>query len=156
MVEIIPDHVLAFYSRLFLVEKVTGEWRPILDLVPLNSYVALLKFRIKMVLPALSPFERETLFSIDMKDAYFQIPILPESKPFLLIVVDENTHHMKVLYSGFLQLPWVFTRLFALVYKWYIKRTFICFLCRKLNSHYRLSAPCSRVLLSTSTTDRTW
>ena len=37
-VEIIQDRgVPAFYSRLFLVKKASGRWRPMMDLSPLNT-----------------------------------------------------------------------------------------------------------------------
>ena len=36
-VEIVDYRVPAFYSRLFLVEKASGGWRPIIDLSPLDA-----------------------------------------------------------------------------------------------------------------------
>ena len=34
-----------FYSRLYLVEKVMGGWRPVIDLLALNGFVTLTSFR---------------------------------------------------------------------------------------------------------------
>ena len=39
----------AFYSRLFLVEKATGGWRPVIDLSHLNDFVQLTPFKMKTV-----------------------------------------------------------------------------------------------------------
>ena len=37
--EIVPDPGPDFYSRLFLVEKTSGGWRPVINLSPLNEFV---------------------------------------------------------------------------------------------------------------------
>ena len=34
-----PCQTPGFYSRLFLVEKATGGWRPVIDLSPLNRFL---------------------------------------------------------------------------------------------------------------------
>ena len=39
---------LSLYSRIFLVEEASGGWRPLIDLLQLNTYVSLLKFRVEM------------------------------------------------------------------------------------------------------------
>ena len=39
VLEIVPDPGPGFYSRLFLVEKVTGGWRPVIDLSTLNTFI---------------------------------------------------------------------------------------------------------------------
>ena len=39
--EIVMDHELGYYSRIFLVEKATGGWRPVIDLSLLNQSVKL-------------------------------------------------------------------------------------------------------------------
>ena len=40
-VETACDQVPAFYSRLSLMEKMTGGWRPVIDLLPLSKHVLL-------------------------------------------------------------------------------------------------------------------
>ena len=37
--EIVPDPGPSFYSRLFLVGKATGGWRPVIDLSTLNTFI---------------------------------------------------------------------------------------------------------------------
>ena len=46
-VEVVSDPGSGFYSRLFLVEKATGGWRPVIDLSPLNRFIQLTPFRME-------------------------------------------------------------------------------------------------------------
>ena len=69
-----------YYSWLFLVEKLTGGWRPVIDLSVLNGFIMLTKFWMETVASVLCSVCRgDWMFSVDLKDAYFQIPIRPES-----------------------------------------------------------------------------
>ena len=47
--EIARDPGPGFYSRLFLVEKATGGWRPVIDLSHLNDFVQLTSFKMETV-----------------------------------------------------------------------------------------------------------
>ena len=47
--EIVLDPDSGFYSRLFLVEKVTRGWRPVIDLSHLNKFVLQTPFKMKTV-----------------------------------------------------------------------------------------------------------
>ena len=76
-----------FYSRLFLVRKATGEWRPIIDLSSLNVFVHCPSFTMetpRSILRALH--QGQWLTSLDLKDAYFHIGIPPsrQTLPTLL------------------------------------------------------------------------
>ena len=53
-VEVVDDPGLGFYSRLFLVEKATGGWRPVIDLSPLNGFVLQTLFKMETVASVLS------------------------------------------------------------------------------------------------------
>ena len=67
-----------FYSRLFLVKKASGGWRPVIDLSHLNEFAQLTPFKMETVASVLlSVREGDFLASLDLKDAYFQIPIHP-------------------------------------------------------------------------------
>ncbi|XP_068222863.1 uncharacterized protein [Palaemon carinicauda] len=73
-----------FCNRLFLVEKATGGWRPVIDLSALNKFIKKTTFKMdtsKLVLAALR--EGDFMISLDLKDAYFQIPVHPSSRKFL-------------------------------------------------------------------------
>ena len=82
--EITRDPSPGFYSRLFLVEKASGGWRPVIDLSHLNEFVQLTRFKLETVASGLlSVREGDFLASLDLKDAYFQIPIHLSSRKLL-------------------------------------------------------------------------
>ena len=61
-----------FYSRLFLAEKASGGWRPVIDLSHLNEFVQLTAFKMETVTSVLlSVREGYFLASLDWKDMYF-------------------------------------------------------------------------------------
>ena len=63
-----------FYSRLFLVQKVTGGWHPVIDLLSLNGFITLTKFKMEMVMvsPILWSIRKgDFMFSVDPKAPYF-------------------------------------------------------------------------------------
>ena len=75
-VERVQDpHSPGFYSRLFLVQKKSGSWRPVIDLKMFNTF--LLKPTFKMETPA---FIRNSIrpmhwgVSLDLEDAFFHDP----------------------------------------------------------------------------------
>ena len=47
--EVVDKPGPGFYSRIFLVEKATGGWRPVIDLSPLSSFVLQTKFKMETV-----------------------------------------------------------------------------------------------------------
>ena len=56
--EIVPDPGPGFYSRLFLVEKATGGWRPVIDLSTLNTFIRQTPFKMETVASVLNPVQR--------------------------------------------------------------------------------------------------
>ena len=82
--EIVIDPGPGFYSRLFLVEKVTGGWRPVIDLSHLNEFVLQTPFKMETVASVfLSVREGDFLAFINLTDAYFQIPVHQSSRKLL-------------------------------------------------------------------------
>ena len=70
-----------FLSNMFLVPKKTGDLRPVINLKPLNEFVAKVHFKIKgihLVQDLVKP--GDYLATIDLKDAYFSIPIFPRDR----------------------------------------------------------------------------
>ena len=77
-----------FYSRLFVTPKVTGGWRPVIDLSRLNGWVELSSFHMKTaqsVLLSLRP--GDWMVSLDLQDAYLEVPVHPASRRFLRFCV---------------------------------------------------------------------
>ena len=117
--EIVRDPGLGFYSRLFLVEKATGGWRPVIDLSQLNVFVRQTPFKMETVASVIASVrEGDFLASIDLKDAYFQIPVHQASRKFLRLFVGGVVYQFKVLCFGLSTAPQVFTRVFAAVSAW--------------------------------------
>ena len=114
--EIARDPGPGFYNRLFLVEKATGGWRPVIDLSHLNDFVQLMPFKMETVASVLlSVREGDFLASLDLKDAYFQIPIHGSSRKLLRFMSEGTVYQFKALCFGLSTAPQVFTRVFAAV-----------------------------------------
>ena len=117
--EIARDPGPGFYSRLFLVEKATGGWRPVIDLSHLNDFVQLTPFKMETVASVLlSVRGGDFLASLDLKDAYFQIPIHGSSRKLLRFMSEGTVYQFKALCFGLSTAPQVFTRVFAAVSAW--------------------------------------
>ena len=52
--QIIKDRKPTFYNRLFLVEKTSCGWKTLLDILPVNSFMVLFKFRMEAVASVLA------------------------------------------------------------------------------------------------------
>ena len=101
-----------FYSRLFLVRKATGEWRPIIDLSSLNVFVHCPSFTMetpRSILRALH--QGQWLTSLDLKDAYFHIGIHPADRRYLRFCHNGTAWQFTVLPFGLSTSPRVFTKM---------------------------------------------
>ena len=117
--EIALDLGPGFYSRLFLVEKASGGWGPVIDLSHLSEFVQLIPFKMETVASLLlSVREGDFLASLDLKDAYFQIPIHPSSRKLLRFTSEGTVYQFRALCFGLSTAPQVFTRVFAAVSAW--------------------------------------
>ena len=105
---------LGFYSRLFVVWKTSGSWRPVIDLSTLNLFVDVSHFQMETIQSVLlSVRQGDWMASIDLKGAYLQVPIHPESRPFLRFVAHSHVYQFKVLCFGLSTAPQVFSRVMA-------------------------------------------
>ena len=119
VLEIVSDPNPGFYSRLFLVEKSSGGWRPVIDLSPLNEFIHQTPFRMETPNSVLLAVRKnDFLASIDLKDAYFQIPVHPSSRKLLHFVSNDTVYQFKALCFGLSTAPQLFTRVFAAVSSW--------------------------------------
>ena len=104
-----------FYSRIFLVPKKDGGFRPVFDLKSLNQHVCKEKF--KMTTPRVvsnALHKGDWAVSIDLKDAYFHVPIHKKSRHLLRFAVAENdvlrVFEFRALPFGLTSAPRVFTK----------------------------------------------
>ena len=101
-----------FYSRLFLVRKATGEWRPIIDLSSLNVFVHCPSFTMETPRSILrAPQQGQWLTSPDLKDAYFHIGIDPADRRYLRFCHNGTAWQFTVLPFGLSTSPRVLTKI---------------------------------------------
>ena len=101
VLEVVPDPNPSFYSCLFLVEKALGGWRPVIDLSPLNEFVQQTPFRMETPNSVLLTVRKnDFLASIDLRDAYFQIPVHPSSRKLLRFVSNDTVYQFKAYVSA--------------------------------------------------------
>ena len=92
-VEIAPLPSPGFYSRLFVVWKTSGSWRPVIDLSTLNRFVDVSHFQMETIQSVLlSIHPGDWMASIDLREAYLQVPVNPESRPFLRFVTNGQVY----------------------------------------------------------------
>ena len=90
-----------------------------IDLSHLNEFVQLTPFKMETVASVLlSVREGDFLASLDLKDAYFQIPIHPSSRKLLRFTSEGTVYQFQALCFGLSTAPQVFTRVFAAVSAW--------------------------------------
>ena len=113
-VERAPLPFPGFYSRLFVVMKASGSWRPVIDLSLLNLKVQKTSFKMETLQSVLlSVRTGDWMVSLDLKDAYLQVPMHPESRKFLRFVAGGKVYQFKDLCFGLSTAPEVFTRVMA-------------------------------------------
>ena len=101
---------LGFFNRLFLVPKPNNKWRPILDLSKLNLFLKAEKFKIETPETIRTSLQQgEWVTSLDLKDAYFHIPIQEQSRKYLRFHVQGQTYQFKALPFGLATAPLEFT-----------------------------------------------
>ncbi len=100
-----------FYCNLFLVTKVTGGLRPVINLKPLNRFLHNPHLKMETswaIIKAVSPGDWSV--SIDLTDAYFHVPINLEHQHFLRFAVSPTeAYQFRALPFGLSSAPRIFT-----------------------------------------------
>ena len=111
-VEPVLDHQSpGFYSRLFLVPKKDGGWRPVIDLSQLNRFLKIPHFHMETtsgIMKALRP--REWAVTLDLKDAYLHVPMSRASRKYLRFAFADKVYQFRALPFGLATAPLVFTK----------------------------------------------
>ncbi|XP_065185960.1 uncharacterized protein LOC135816787 [Sycon ciliatum] len=102
-----------FVSRLFTVpKKGTTAERPVIDLRHLNEHVRYEHFQMEgLHLVPLSVREGNWLTKLDLKDAYFTVPIHPQHRRLLRFSWEGQLYEFQCLPFGLSSAPRVFTKL---------------------------------------------
>ena len=77
-----------FISKIFLVPKKDGGSRPVINLKRLNSHIVYQHFKMEGLLHLLKHIiqEKDFMIKIDLKDAYFCVPMSQQHQPFLRFI----------------------------------------------------------------------
>ena len=109
-IELVTSQTPGFYNRLFLVPKQDGTWRPVLDVSRLNKYVSKTKFSMETSQTVREAIGRgDWMVSLDMRDAYFHIPIHPQSRRYLRFSFNGQVFQFRAMCFGLSTSPQVFT-----------------------------------------------
>ena len=112
IVPVYPPFRRGFWSTFFLAPKKTGDWRPILNLKPLNKFIKPKRFRMETLASVLAcPIKGMWAASLDLSDAYLHVPISPQDQRYLRFKVQGQTYEFRCLPFGLSTSPRVFTLL---------------------------------------------
>ena len=113
---VLKDDSPGFYSRLFLVPKRNGTWRPVIDLSVLNTFISTTKFKMETARSIRNSIEiGDYAISLDLTDAYYHIMISPASRKYLRFVANGEVLQFRALPFGIKSAPRVFTKLMGVI-----------------------------------------
>lgn len=108
----LPSTAPAWRSHMFVIAKKGGGKRPIIDLSPLNRFLKSVHFKMEGIHMVPELVEKGDWFvKIDLKDAYFSIPIAQSDQAFLAFDWEDSTYAFQVLPFGLCSAPRVFTKM---------------------------------------------
>ena len=114
-IEEVTDTTLpGYYSRLFLVPKPDGSFRPIIDLKKLNQFIIVPSFKMETlfsIIAALQP--QEWITKIDLKDAYHHILVHVNIRKYFRFIVAGIVYQFRVLPFRLSTAPREFTKTLA-------------------------------------------
>jgi hypothetical protein len=100
-----------FVSNLFLVPKKGGGQRPVINLKSLNQFVKYEHFKMENIHMLRNLLKKDDyLVKIDLKDAYFTVPIWVNHQKFIRFLWKENLYEFACLPFGLVSAPRVFTK----------------------------------------------
>ena len=100
-----------FVWRVFTVPKNQGGFRMIIDLKPLNTHITKAHFRMEdreYIKSLIAP--DDFMVSIDLKDAFFAIPLHRDSKKYVVFEFDNQRYQYNVLPFGLSSSPRIFSK----------------------------------------------
>ena len=102
-----------FISNIFLVPKKTGVLLPVINLKPLNQFVQRIHFKMENIQMAMNFVSLgDYMVSLDLKDAYFSVPILRPHCKYLRFIWRDQIYEFTCLPFGYSLAPRVFAKIF--------------------------------------------
>lgn len=112
----VEDNSPGFVSSLFVIPKKSGGYRPIVNLKPLNAYVAYEHFKMENLETVKNLVRKnDWLAKLDLRDAYLTVPVLPSHQKFLRFSWKGKTFQFVCLAFGLSSAPRIFTKLMKAV-----------------------------------------
>ena len=100
---------LGFYSWMFFVQKPSGAWHPIIDLLTPNRCVLTTEFRMETTWSVLQSIQQnDWIFSIDLKDGYPRVFFHLHLHQYLRFVCHGQTFQFRFRHFGLAIAPQVF------------------------------------------------
>ena len=110
---------VGFISRMFLVPKKDGSHRPIIDLRELNKFIKREHFKMEGIHLVKDLLQQgDWMVKLDLKDAYFAVPIHQEHRIYLQFRWKGITYQFNCLPFGLSSAPRVFTKIMRPVIAW--------------------------------------
>ena len=101
-----------FINTIFVRPKKDGNWRLILNLRRLNVHVVYRKFKMDTLKTVLNLiFPNAFMASVDLRDAYFTVPIHSSHQKYLKFYWQDKLYKFKACPNGYSAAPRVFTKL---------------------------------------------
>ena len=101
-----------FFSRLFLVPKKGGTFRPVIDLSFLNKFVENSHFQMESIHCLKSLLQKgDYMTTLDLKDAYLSVPVHKDSQKVLQFLWRDKCYAFQGLCFGLNTAPRIFTKL---------------------------------------------
>jgi len=111
-IKAVPNCPGQFLSRIFLVPKRDGSYRPVVNLRPLNQFMKGLHFKMEslgMMRDLLR--NNDWMASLDLKDAYLSVAIWEHHRKYLRFPWQGKVYEFQCLPFGLSSAPRVFTKL---------------------------------------------
>ena len=110
MTEVTAPMEGGFYFTLFLVPKNGGQ-RLVINLKALNELVVAPHFKMEGIHTLKNLLKPgDWLAKVDLKDAYFSIPIHPDHRKYLCFLLGERVYQFTCLPFSLTSAPWVFIK----------------------------------------------
>ena len=101
----------AYYSNIFMVPKKDGDKRPVINLKSLNKYMKSEQFKMEGLHIVKALLQKSNwMAKVDLKDAFFMVPVAPQHRYLLLFNLEMKTFQFKCLPFGLCTASRVFTK----------------------------------------------